>query len=209
MKLLRPLILASASPRRAELLNQIALPFTIRVSHIVEPPPVAGGDLTIWMQQTAVLKAQATAMQLSSTPCLVLGADTVVVLPDESSADFPLLHGNPARVLGKPGNAQKARQMLQMLSGREHSVLSAFALVSHPEGTTITDVVETRVRFRRLSEEEIEGYVATGEPLDKAGAYGIQGRGAVLIDGILGDYYTVVGLPLTRLWECLAPWRQK
>ena len=145
---------------------------------------------------------------LSPTPALLLGADTVVVLPG-GGLDAPCLHGQPARLLGKPRDLDDARAMLRALSGTSHVVVSAFALLAHPEGTEVTEAVTTTVRFRPLDDAEIAAYLATGEPLDKAGAYGIQGRGAVLIDGIAGDYYTVVGLPLTRLWLALDAWRQR
>ncbi|HEX2948481.1 MAG TPA: Maf family protein [Armatimonadota bacterium] len=209
MKLSRPLILASASPRRAELLQQIELPFTVSVGHVHEPPPCPGEDILQWAQKTALVKAQATALQQATSPVIILSADTVVVLPtDDNEGGLPLLHNQPAQVLGKPNDASDARNMLMALSGREHTVISAFAIVIHPEGTAITEAVETQVKFRELTETEIEEYVASGEPLDKAGAYGIQGKGAVLIDGICGDYYTVVGLPLARLWKTLEPWRK-
>jgi len=200
-----PLVLASASPRRAELLAQIGLAFTALPSHVPEPPPLPGDDLLAWAQHAALEKARMTAELLPADPALVLGADTVVVLPTERPV-APLLHGQPVTVLGKPRDAAEATTMLTTLSGRAHAVISAFALVHHPSGEAITDVVETQVFFRRLSAEEIAAYVASGEPLDKAGAYGIQGFGAVLVDRIEGDYFTVVGLPLARVWQRLAPW---
>jgi len=160
----------------------------------------------VWAQHAALAKARASAAQLPPDPALVLGADTVVVAPYHGAG--PSLHQQTVCVLGKPRDAGDACAMLRMLSGREHVVLSAFALVTHPAGHAHTEVVETRVRFRSLSAAEIAEYLATGEPLDKAGAYGIQGRGAVLVEEIVGDYYTVVGLPLTRLWQALAPYRR-
>ncbi len=204
--LTRPLILASASPRRAALLAQLGLDYTQQPAHGAEPPPRPGEDVPAWAQRAAADKARMTATRLPAGPALVLGADTVVVMPSELPA-APLLHGARVDVLGKPRDTDDARRMLQALSGRAHTVISAFALLAHPEGALITDVVETRVVFRTLSSADIDGYLATGEPLDKAGAYGIQGVGAVLVDRIDGDYYTVVGLPLARLWERLAPWR--
>lgn len=203
-QLLRPLVLASASPRRAELLRQIGLDFLISPAHTDESMPAPGEDLLEWARGAALEKARAAARQLS-TPALVLGADTVVTL-DSDAPGLPLLHGKPVRVLGKPLDDDDARVMLRGLSGREHAVISAFALLTHPETTWSVDAVETRVRFRQLTTVEIDRYLATGEPRDKAGAYGIQGRGAVLVDSIIGDYNTVVGLPLTRLWERLQPW---
>ncbi|HOF89178.1 MAG TPA: Maf family protein [Armatimonadota bacterium] len=202
----RPLVLASASPRRAELLRQIGLDFRRLPAHTAESPPAPGQEVLAWAQQAALDKARA-ALPALDAPALVLGADTVVLAPADDPA-LPRLHGGPVRVLGKPGDAADARAMLRALSGREHTVVSAFALVEYPEGREITDAVATRVRFRPLTDGEIGAYVATGEPLDKAGAYGIQGLGAVLVESITGDYSTVVGLPLTRLWQRLAPWRR-
>jgi septum formation protein len=156
--------------------------------------------------RAALDKARAAAAGLPDTPTLLLGADTVVLLPvDDPTA--PRYDDTPVAVLGKPVGAADARHILRRLAGQEHLVLSAFALLPHPSGEPIIDAVATRVRFRPLTDAEIAAYVATGEPLDKAGAYGIQERGAILIESIAGDYNTVVGLPLTRLWERLAPWR--
>lgn len=200
-----PAILASASPRRAELLTQIGVTYTVQPTHVDEPPPQPGQDLLCWAKIAALDKAHATAATLTA-PALVLGADTVVVVED-AHADAPLLHGNPVRVLGKPTDDADATDMLRRLSGREHVVISAFALLETPGAAVVTEAVETRVRFRVLTEDDIAAYVATGEPRDKAGAYGIQGYGAVLVEGIIGDYFTVVGLPLARLWERLQSWR--
>ncbi|MHB9132446.1 MAG: Maf family protein [Armatimonadota bacterium] len=204
--LTRPLILASASPRRAELLTQIHLPFHVLPSHTEEFPPAAGEDLATWAQQAALVKARATALLLPADEALILAADTVVLLPTQGNL-APLLHGEPVEVVGKPRDRADAHRMLLALSDKTHTVLSAFALLSHPDANFFTDAVETRVTFRNLSLREIDAYIENGEPMDKAGAYGIQGVGAVLIDSIDGDYYTVVGLPLCRLWQALAPWR--
>ncbi|OPZ83175.1 MAG: Maf-like protein YhdE [bacterium ADurb.Bin429] len=201
----RPLILASSSPRRAELLRQIGLDFRILPAHVEEPPPTYGQEVTEWARQAALDKARA-ALPILDTPALVLGADTVVLAPTDDPA-LPRLHEVPVRVLGKPDDDADAHAMLRDLSGREHTVLSAFALITHPEGREIAEAVETRVRFRELTEGEIADYVATGEPRDKAGAYGIQGLGAVLVESITGDYNTVVGLPLSHLWQRIQPWR--
>ncbi len=207
VSLTRPLILASASPRRAALLAQIGLsPRDIVPSRLHEPPPQPHDDVLAYVQRAAEDKARATAAQLSAAPVLVLSADTIVVIDDDQPA-LPRLHGRLSRVLGKPCDANEATRMLQQLSGRRHTVISAFCLLVHPEGEAHNDAVETTVRFRALTPREIADYVATGEPLDKAGAYGIQERGAVLVEDIVGDYYTVVGLPLARLWVALAPWR--
>jgi len=205
--LTRPLILASASPRRAALLRQVGLPFRILPGDYHEPPPAPAADMTVYLADAAREKARAVAGTLSANPVLVLGADTLVLAPAAETADAPRLHGLPVEVMGKPRDAADAFRMLSALSGRAHTVATAFCVFCHPEGEIITETVETRVIFRALREAEIRGYLATGEPLDKAGAYGIQERGAVLVERIEGDYFTVVGLPLARLWEVLAPWR--
>jgi septum formation protein len=207
MELTRPLILASASPRRAELLAQIGLAFTACASDIDEPAPAPGENLLTWITDAAGAKARAMVSRTPS-PALVLSADTVVVLPTPTAVSAPLLRGGPVAVLGKPRDADDATRMLCALSGITHTVITAFALLTLPEWTLITHVVETRVQFRDLSADEIAAYIRTGEPLDKAGAYGIQGIGAILVEKIVGDYYTVVGLPLARLYAELAPWRK-
>lgn len=204
-----PLILASASPRRAALLDQLGLTYRVVSSEMDEPPPQPGDDLVAWAMRAAEDKARAAARVLPAQRALLLGADTVVVLPLAAGADAPCLHGCPVEVMGKPGTPERATAMLRQLSGRSHRVLSAFALLDPPDGAVIADAAETVVTFRELSAAEIAWYVATGEPLDKAGGYGIQGSGAVLVDRIDGDYTTVVGLPLARLWTCLAHWRRE
>lgn len=206
--LARPLILASASPRRVELLRQIGLPFRVLPGDYHEPPPAPAEEMAAYIGQASREKALAVAQTLPPDPILVLGADTLVLAPSGEDASAPRLHGEPVAVMGKPRDAGDAFRMLRALSGRAHTVISAFSVLRHPEGECTTDTVETRVVFRELTDREIRDYIATGEPLDKAGAYGIQGRGAVLVERIDGDYYTVVGLPLARLWEALAPWRE-
>jgi len=200
--LARPLLLASASPRRAELLQQLAVPFQVVPGSYEEPPPSPGVDILAYLRHTALEKARSVAPALPPAPVVILGADTLVLAPGGQAC----LRGEPVEVMGKPRDPDDALRMLRVLSGRTHTVASAFALLRHPEGEAVCEVVETRVRFRTVTEREIAAYLATGEPLDKAGAYGIQGRGAVLIDGIDGDYYTVVGLPLARLWQQLQPY---
>lgn len=207
ISLTRPLVLASASPRRAELLAQLRAPFTVAASHIDEPPPAESQEVGEWARQIALDKARAAVPLLQSDTALIIGADTVVLVYSWEDR-LPVLDHVCVQVLGKPRDADDARRMLRLLSGQTHVVLSAFALLAHPEGTVVTEVVETEVRFRDLSDDDIEEYVASGEPLDKAGAYGIQGLGAVLVDAIDGDYFTVVGLPLARLWQALSPWRR-
>ncbi len=186
----RPLVLASASPRRAALLRQVGLPFDVRVSDVAEEADEVGRGPEAVALEHACQKALDVAGELPGR--LVLGADTVVVLGDQ--------------VLGKPSGPDEARGMLRALSGREHEVISAVAIaIGASDGARLlTEHAEhTRVAFRALSDGEIERYIATGEPPDKAGAYGIQGHGALLVRDIDGCYFNVVGLPLSRTWEML------
>lgn len=186
----RPLVLASASPRRAELLRQVGLSFEVQVSNVPEEADEPGRDAAEVAAEHARQKALAVARQYPER--LVLGADTVVVLD--------------GAVLGKPVDATAAQAMLRRLSGREHEVITAVVLaLSDGQCARVVDEHAecTRVCFRALSATEIECYVATGEPLDKAGGYGIQGRGALLVRAIEGCYFNVVGLPLSSTWEML------
>ncbi len=180
------LILASQSPRREALLRQVGLKFEIAPSDVEErlPEGLAPAEAA---ERLALEKARWVADRRSKG--LVIGADTVVVVGGQ--------------ILGKPGGVEEARAMLRLLSGREHQVITGIAVVDAAGGRAISDRVTTFVRFAPLSEETIDRYVATGEPLDKAGAYAIQGYGALLIEGIRGCYYNVVGLPLRRLAELL------
>ena len=175
----RRLVLASASPRRAELLREIGVPFEIIPSEIEEAwPPGTPRDTVTAL---ALTKARSVAMRVGSA--VVLGADTAVVLD--------------GRVLGKPVSPEEARRMLRELRGRQHEVVTGVAVVEAPAGRETATAVVTRVLMREYSEAEIEAYVATGEPFDKAGAYAIQGAGGALVEKVEGCYTNVVGLPLT------------
>lgn len=176
------LVLASASPRRAELLRQIGLEFRVVPSFAQEIFPVGMSPAEIVMK-LALDKAREVADRLQQG--LIIGADTIVVLADE--------------VLGKPVDSADACRILNKLSGREHSVFTGLAVIDGTNRALRVDFVETKVWFRTLTQAEIENYVSSGEPLDKAGAYGIQGLGAVLVERIDGCYYNVVGLPLSKL----------
>ncbi len=186
----RPLILASASPRRAELLRQVEIAFEVQVSEAAEEADEPG----VPAAEVALSHAREKAADVASRrpDRLVLGADTVVVLD--------------GRVLGKPVDADDAARMLRALSGRTHEVITGVAIAfsdgAGPQVVAETHV-STNVRFRELGEDEIAWYVASGEPMDKAGGYGIQGRGAVLVREIDGCYFTVVGLPLSDTWQIL------
>jgi septum formation protein len=174
------LILASQSPRRRELLEQAGIPFTVRAANV--PEQIEPGETPV-QYVSRLAKSKASAISAG----LVLGADTVVVVDEH--------------ILEKPKDAADARRMLEMLSGREHSVITGVCLRSGEE--FLTETRETRVRFLRMSSEEIEQYVASGEPMDKAGAYAIQGLASKFIDRIDGDYSNVVGLPVSLVYNLL------
>ena len=179
-------ILASASPRRLALLQQIGIEATVCPADFdeVSGSAVQAEDVVL---ANAVGKCQAV-VKIKGDSLPVIAADTVVVAEGV--------------ILGKPQNAEDAVEMLKQLSGKTHKVLTGIA-VSYA-GEMFAEVCETKVVFRDLTDEEIKSYVATGEPLDKAGAYGIQGKGAVLVEKIDGCYNNVVGLPLTRTQLILA-----
>jgi septum formation protein len=186
------LILASASPRRRELLIQAALNFTVESAELNEDR-LLDEAAAAYVQRLAVEKAQAIwtrrrEMDTPGDPLIVLGADTAVV--------------SEGNVLGKPVNAADARRMLQLLSGRTHAVLTGLAAVTRKG--SISDVEITQVTFNVISDQEIANYIATGEPLDKAGAYAIQGYAARWIPRIEGCYFNVVGLPIARTIALLA-----
>jgi septum formation protein len=170
-------VLASASPRRAELLARAGIDFDTRPAHVDETP-WPGEEPEAHVRRLAEAKARAVAVDHRGA--LVLGSDTIVVLD--------------GRILGKPLDADEARAMLRALSGRAHDVLTGVALVIGDEARV--DVCRTRVWFRTLTAAEIDGYVATGEPMDKAGAYGIQGGAARFVERIEGSRSNVVGLPV-------------
>ena len=181
------IVLASGSPRRRDLLENMGIrDFTVRPSAHEEPFDGSLPD-TRAVEKIALMKGR-DAARAAGEGDIVIAADTLV-----------FLDGRP---LGKPAGAAEAAEMLRALSGREHRVITAVAVLR--DGAEYVTSVVTRVRFRPLSEREIGWYVATGEPLDKAGAYGIQGLGGLLIQGIRGDYYNVVGLPVAALAELLA-----
>ncbi len=190
-----PLILASTSPRRKHLLEQIGMTFTVQPSDVDESLiPTSGAVPEEFVQRLALLKAQDVA---SKTPerSIVLGSDTIVVLDGE--------------ILGKPLDADDAQNMLRRLSGNTHTVYTGIALVDSDTYTSVTAVQQTDVTFRELSDDEIAGYVATGSPLDKAGSYGIQDDfGAVFVAHIVGCYYTIVGLPLELFYRTLRTFTQ-
>jgi septum formation protein len=184
--ILERIVLASASPRRLELLRSLGLAVDVRPSGYGEPddPAATPRDLAIRHARAKV----ADVLASTSERAVVVGADTVVDLDGVA--------------LNKPRDDADAVRMLRALSGREHLVHTAFAL-SVPGHALVEEVSTTRVRFYPLDRSEIDAYVGTGEPMDKAGAYGIQGRAASLVEAIDGDFYTVMGFPLARFVRAL------
>ena len=184
------LYLASGSPRRRELLTQIGVPFST-VSAAIDETPLPNESPVAYVERLAREKARAGREQLLMSPpasaFCVLGADTTVVLNE--------------RILGKPVDEADALAMLMALSGREHEVLTAIAIID--EGRCETRVVRSSVRFRNISKQEASLYWASGEPRDKAGGYAVQGLAAVFVSGLNGSYSAVVGLPVCETAELL------
>ncbi len=179
------IILASASPRRSELLRQVAIPFEVIVSdadeHLNETEP------ELYVKELSERKARAVARQ-RKTDKVILGADTVVVLDGE--------------IMGKPADAADAFAMLRKLQGNTHQVYTGITLI-YPDGKMLRHAERTEVHMYPMTDDEIRDYIATGEPFDKAGGYGIQGRSAIYIKGITGDYNNVVGLPVAKIYQLL------
>jgi len=180
------LILASASPRRAEILRSVGWPFEALPTYIDESRE-EGERADAYVERIALAKAEAAAAHRPGS--LVLGADTVVVIDDQ--------------ILGKPCDEGDANRMLRVLSGRWHQVLTGVALVNDANGQSRVAHEVTDVRFAEMSDEEINWYVSTSEPMDKAGAYAIQGHGALFIKEIRGEYFNVVGLPVRLLYRLI------
>ncbi|KNZ69569.1 maf protein [Thermincola ferriacetica] len=183
---MKEIILASASPRRRELLDAVGLPYQVQVSAIDEKIPAAMTPADTAMN-LALQKAQNVAGKFASG--IVIGADTIVVLN--------------GHVLGKPKDKTDAVNMLQALRGTTHQVITGLAVIDAEDGKTVQAFEETEVCFKNISDDDINAYVATGEPMDKAGAYGIQGLGGLFVAGIRGCYFNVVGLPIPLLAEIL------
>ena len=177
------LILASASPRRKELLGLFHIPFAIRVADIDE---TMDPDKAPFDEVARVSRLKALAIPREEDD-IVIAADTIVVCE--------------GKVLGKPHNEAEAVEMLSLLSGRDHQVMTGCTVVRGETSVTFTEV--TDLHFRPLSQKEIENYVASGEPMDKAGSYGIQGGAALFCERMVGDYYNVMGLPVCRLGQVL------
>jgi len=197
------IILASGSPRRRQLLEQAGISHKVIVSNADE---TVDGLPDEQVKELAIRKAHAVIPMLEpDTDAIIIAADTIVFINGE--------------VLGKPENRDHAFEMLKKLSGNTHEVYTGVAIVRHPYNSwdgahiapPITDMYvfadKTEVTFRHLSDREIFDYIATGEPFDKAGAYGIQERGSVLVDRINGDFYTVMGLPISKVYTALEQFR--
>jgi septum formation protein len=182
------LILASTSPRRAEILRGANIAFTV-LSSAVDETPLPGETPSDLVRRLAVAKAELVAARAVG-PAIVIAADTVVALE--------------GAVFGKPRTSDDARQMLEKLSGRTHSVITGVALIRLPDVERREFIEQTQVHFTSLSNEEIVQYLSSGEPFDKAGSYAIQGMGGRFIPRIDGCYFNVVGLPLARLYRELA-----
>ena len=183
------IVLASASPRRAEILRNAGIPFET-LAEIVDESRRPGELRADFIRRVALAKARASAgVMRDPGDCIFIGADTVVVAGDE--------------ILGKPESADDARRMLRLLSGAVHEVHTGLAVIRRPGGMEAVVEEVTHVTFATLSDDDIDAYIATNEPFDKAGAYGIQGIGGRYITRIEGCYFNVMGLPLSRLWTLL------
>lgn len=185
------IILASQSPRRKELLENIGLDFEVVVSEADESA-VSKEDVPVgvYVQELALIKAAAVAKKvLKNKKAIIISADTIVTKDGE--------------ILGKPSDEDDAMRMLLSLSGREHEVYTGYCVMRIKDGYTVCNNVKTSVKFKELTEEKIRKYIEKGECMDKAGAYGIQGMGGLLIEKIDGDYANVVGLPVSALSDTL------
>jgi len=180
------LILASKSPRRSDLLKQAGLTFSIIPSEFDESS-VTMSDPDSYVRTLA--KSKATDISKKHPDCWVLGADTIVLIDDS--------------ILGKPESKDEARSMLKQLSGKTHQVITGYCLCCQTKNAIISETVKTDVHFKTLSDTEIEWYIQTGEPFDKAGAYAIQGIGTFLVKSINGSYTNVVGLPICEVMEVM------
>lgn len=180
------IILASKSPRRREILENTKVRFSIKESQIDEIIKVNESP-----KETVMRLAYEKALDVASSnkDSLVIGADTIVVINEQ--------------ILGKPKNEEEAYNMIKLLSGKTHYVITGFALINLSLNKKVIDCEVSQVTFKELSEECIKDYINTKESLDKAGAYGIQGYGGLLVKNIKGDYFNIVGLPISKISDCL------
>jgi len=184
---MKKLVLASSSPRRRQMLNELGIRFSVVHTSADEPPHAKGDAPSAYVQKNAELKARTAAR--SFRDAFVIGADTVVVYR--------------GLVLGKPLTLQDAFDYMHLLNGRTHAVYTGLCLVDTLDNSVLRAYEKTKVVFRKLTEDEIRLYLARINPLDKAGAYAIQGEGALIVEGITGCYYNVVGFPIARLEQML------
>ncbi len=182
----KKLILASISPRRENLLRMIGFDFEVVNSQVDEQSEVYTIP-EVHVLELAQKKALKVAEKIDGG--LIIGADTVVVLNNQ--------------ILGKPKDAKQAKEILQQLSGKTHEVYTGFAIVEKPSGEMLSEFEKTLVSFRKLADEEIDRYIQSGSPFDKAGGYGIQDQGALFVQKIDGCFYNVMGLPVTKLYQAL------
>jgi len=183
----KKLILASASPRRKDLLKNLNLEFDIIPSEIEED--IKDKPFSEELIKCLAIEKALDVKNKLDYPAIIIGSDTVVVIGKT--------------ILGKPDDESDAFKMLKLLSGKTHQVVSAIAVIDSGKNKTLTDAVTSKVTFRELSDEEIKNYIATGEPMDKAGAYGIQGLGSIFIKSICGCYTNIVGISTYKLAEML------
>jgi septum formation protein len=184
------LILASKSPRRAEILRNAGISFEVQAAHVNEARrPRESAHSYVRRLATAKSRAVAEPLKRRKQHAIVIGADTVVLAQ--------------GKILGKPADVKEARRMLRLLSGKSHQVLTGVSIVSLPSGAEVHHVETTRVKFLKISNADIDDYISTGEPFDKAGAYGIQGIGGRFVASIDGCCFNVMGLPLARVWSML------
>lgn len=186
---MKKIILASNSPRRRELLENIGLKFEVMPDNTPEPM-----DETLLPQDMVMFLARFKGKNVAQTleseeDAIIISADTVVAIDD--------------KILGKPKTAEDAYDMLSMLSGKTHSVYTGVYIIEKPSGKWVNFYEKTQVRFKNLDINEIKDYINTGEPMDKAGAYGIQNTGSLFVEAINGDYFNVVGLPICALGKAL------
>jgi len=186
MHKIKKIILASASPRRKEILEKTGLKFKVDESDYEENMDIRFNPREL-ASRHSIGKAQAVAAKYSNA--LIISADTIVLLKN--------------RIFGKPRNRKEAREMLKTLNGKAHTVITGYTILDTDTGKKTTKSVESKVFFKRLTDDEISTYIKSGEPLDKAGAYGVQGLGALIVKRIEGDFFNVMGLPLNALAESL------
>lgn len=185
---MRKIVLASASPRRASLLKQIGIKFEVIVPEVCEDMNI-DADPAVVVQKISRMKAEDVARR-AEKDSVIIAADTVVVCG--------------GRILGKPADELQAAQMLRLLEGKGHEVITGFTIIDNSEkDRSVTSYEKTSVTMRKLDESEIAAYLHTGEPFDKAGAYAIQGVGALLVDEIKGCYFNVMGFPISRIAHVL------